>query len=58
MNRSSKVINEKTYELTKNLLLVIKSEDSLSAELWEATWKVCDLPELKEEVFPTEHITD
>jgi len=46
-------VNEKSFELMKNLMLVVKTEEVLTEEHWRMTWELVNLPELKEEVDPT-----
>ena len=47
-------INENAYESLKNLLLVVKSEERLSTEVWMQTWEEVDktLSGLRQEIDP------
>lgn len=43
-------VNEKSYELVKNLFLIMKNENVVDEGLWKETWLLVDLDELKAEV--------
>ena len=49
-------VNERTYEVVKNLLLVLKTEDEYPPEVWTATWEQVGLPALKQELEPVEQV--
>lgn len=43
-------VNERSYELIKNLFLIVKNENVVSEELWAETWTVVNLEDLKAEL--------
>jgi Sec7 domain len=43
-------VNEKSYELIKNLFLIVKTENIVSEDLWTETWNLIDSEELKSEI--------
>ena len=43
-------VNEKSFELIKNLFLIVKAENVVSDDLWNETWTLVNLEELKAEV--------
>ena len=53
--RYKEEVNERSYELIKNLLLIVKAEGVLTEELWSETWNLVNLEDLKAEfvVIPT-----
>ena len=48
--KSKDQVNEKNYEIIKNLFIVIKSENVLTEESWTETWLLVNLDSLKEEL--------
>lgn len=51
-NKESGEVNEKSYELLKNLLLVAKTDNEITQEQWTTTWEVLSLDSLKYEIEP------
>ena len=48
--RQKEDINEQSYELIKNLFLIVKTENIVSEDLWTETWTLVNLEELKTEI--------
>jgi hypothetical protein len=49
-------VNERTYEIIKNLLLVLKTEEEYPPEVWIATWEQVGLPTLRQELEPAPEV--
>lgn len=49
--KTKEEVNEKNFEIVKNLFLIIKSENVLTEENWDETWTLINLDVLKEEVM-------
>lgn len=49
-------VNERTYEIIKNLLLVLKTEEEYPPEVWIATWEQVGLPTLRQELEPVPEV--
>lgn len=43
-------VNERSYELIKNLFLIMKNENAINEELWQETWVLVNLEALQNEV--------
>ncbi|CAG9315835.1 GBF1 [Blepharisma stoltei] len=61
-NKESGDVNEKSYEMLKNLLLVLKTDNDLNQEQWTLTWEIINLDALRHEIEPEtasqQHIDD
>lgn len=49
--KNKEEVNEKNFEIVKNLFLIIKSENVLTEEIWNETWTLINLDLLKQEVM-------
>jgi hypothetical protein len=43
-------VNEKNYEIIKNLFIIVKSEDIVTQDSWNETWNLVNLDCMKDEI--------